>query len=274
MDGLWSSPDLAALLRLAALNREALALSGGWFRVPAQLAPDGRPSAPPQHEGAGAGGTSPPTTTSGNDFYRLFLDETMTYSSAVFAHAGPVPRRCPAEQVPARRGRRRARAGAARPRDRHGLGRVRPATRRASSGCRVTTITISQEQHDLAGARVRGGRSRPTSSTSSCATTATSTGTYDAIVSIEMLEAVGAEYLATFFEACDRALRPGGRLSLQVDHLPGCRLRARSSAARTGSRPTSSRAGCARRWRSSSGRPATPGLLDPGRRRHRRATTS
>ena len=45
-------------------------------------------------------------------------------------------------------------------------------------------------------------------------------GTYDAIVSIEMLEAVGAEYHATFFEACDRALRPGGRLGLQVITFP------------------------------------------------------
>ena len=46
------------------------------------------------------------------------------------------------------------------------------------------------------------------------------TGTYDAIVSIEMLEAVGAEYLPTFFETCDRALLPGGRLSLQSITLP------------------------------------------------------
>jgi cyclopropane-fatty-acyl-phospholipid synthase len=46
------------------------------------------------------------------------------------------------------------------------------------------------------------------------------TGTYDAIVSIEMLEAVGAEYLATYFEACDRVLRPGGRLSVQVICFP------------------------------------------------------
>jgi cyclopropane-fatty-acyl-phospholipid synthase len=38
MDGLWSSPDLGALLRLAARERESLALAGGWFRVPAQLA--------------------------------------------------------------------------------------------------------------------------------------------------------------------------------------------------------------------------------------------
>ena len=46
------------------------------------------------------------------------------------------------------------------------------------------------------------------------------TGTYDAIVSIEMLEAVGAEYFATFFEMCDAALVPGGRLSLQSITFP------------------------------------------------------
>ena len=45
-------------------------------------------------------------------------------------------------------------------------------------------------------------------------------GTYDAIVSIEMLEAVGAEYFGTFFEVCDRALRPGGRMSLQSITFP------------------------------------------------------
>ncbi|MGO9181032.1 MAG: class I SAM-dependent methyltransferase [Candidatus Limnocylindrales bacterium] len=45
-------------------------------------------------------------------------------------------------------------------------------------------------------------------------------GTYDAIVSIEMLEAVGAEYYATFFEVCDAALMPGGRMSLQSITFP------------------------------------------------------
>ena len=49
MDGLWSSPDLAALLRVAALNREALALSAGWWRVPAAAAADHRAPAAAQH---------------------------------------------------------------------------------------------------------------------------------------------------------------------------------------------------------------------------------
>ena len=77
-------------------------------------------------------------------------------------------------------------------------------------GCRVTSITISRgaaRARDASGSVAAGLDDlvdRP-----SCATTATSPGTYDAIVSIEMLEAVGAEYFATFFEACDR--RPACR---------------------------------------------------------------
>jgi cyclopropane-fatty-acyl-phospholipid synthase len=86
-------------------------------------------------------------------------------------------------------------------------------------GCRVTSITISQEQHDLARKRVRAAgledlvdiQMRDYRDIG---------GTYDAVVSIEMLEAVGAEYFATFFEICDAALVPGGRLSLQSITFP------------------------------------------------------
>ncbi len=86
-------------------------------------------------------------------------------------------------------------------------------------GCRVTSITISREQQALATERVRAAglddlvdiQLRDYRDIE---------GTYDAIVSIEMLEAVGAEYFATFFEACDRALVPGGRLSLQSITFP------------------------------------------------------
>jgi cyclopropane-fatty-acyl-phospholipid synthase len=83
----------------------------------------------------------------------------------------------------------------------------------------VTSITISKEQHALATERVRaaGLADRVEIQLRDYRDIA---GTYDAIVSIEMLEAVGAEYLAAFFEACDRALRPGGRLGLQVITFP------------------------------------------------------
>ena len=83
VDGLWSSPDLAALLRVAARNRESLALSSGWFRVPLQirrtLAHRTR-----RNTRRGARRNIAAHYDLGNDFYRLFLDETLTYSCAVF----------------------------------------------------------------------------------------------------------------------------------------------------------------------------------------------
>ena len=217
MDGLWSSPDLPALLRLAARNREALALSGGWFRVPAQL---GRTIAHRTRRNTRSGSRSNIAAhyDLGNDFYRLFLDETLTYSSAVFASADQSladAQRNKYRQLAANAG---LRAG------QHvleiGTGWGGFALYAAGElGCRVTTITISKEQHALARERVRDAGLEHLVDVQ-LRDYRDVEGTYDAIVSIEMLEAVGAEYHATFFETCDRALRPGGRLSLQVITFP------------------------------------------------------
>jgi cyclopropane-fatty-acyl-phospholipid synthase len=216
-DGLWSSPDLPGLLRLAARDREALALSAGWFRVPAQVR---RTIAHRIRRNTRTGSRRNIAAhyDLGNDFYQLFLDETMTYSSAVFA----TPDQSLAE---AQRNKYRivaANAGLAA--GQHvleiGTGWGGFALYAAGElGCRVTSVTISREQYDLARARVHAAglddlvevQLRDYRDVE---------GTYDAIVSIEMLEAVGAEYLATFFEVCDRALRPGGRMSLQVITFP------------------------------------------------------
>ena len=83
MDGLWSSPDLPALLKVAALNREALALPTGWWRVPLRLRKTLAHRAR-RNTVAGSRRNIEAHYDLGNDFYRLFLDETMTYSSAVF----------------------------------------------------------------------------------------------------------------------------------------------------------------------------------------------
>ena len=153
MDGLWSSPDLAALLRVAALNREALALSAGWWRVPAQLrrtfAHRLRRNTRRQSRRNIAAHYD-----LGNDFYRLFLDETMTYSSAVFASPDQ-------SLADAQRNKYRLIAeGAGLTRGQHvleiGTGWGGFALYAAGElGCRVTSITISREQHDLARERVR-----------------------------------------------------------------------------------------------------------------------
>lgn len=217
MDGLWSSPDLEALIELAALNRSAIDLGRGWWRrllqVPRTLAHRARRNTRDQ-----ARRNVSAHYDLGNDFYRLFLDETITYSSAVFDAADQ-------SLADAQRNKyRRIAEGAGLTAGQHvleiGSGWGGFALYAAGElGCQVTSITISQEQHDLARERVRAAglehlvdiQMRDYREVS---------GTFDAVVSIEMLEAVGAEYFETFFEACDRALRPGGRLSLQVITFP------------------------------------------------------
>jgi cyclopropane-fatty-acyl-phospholipid synthase len=86
-------------------------------------------------------------------------------------------------------------------------------------GCRVTSVTVSKAQRDLAVERVRASGLQDLVDIQ-LRDYREIEGTYDAVVSIEMLEAVGAEYYEAFFEACDRALKPGGRLSLQTIAFP------------------------------------------------------
>ncbi len=217
MDGQWSSPDLEALIELAALNRSALALTNGWWRVPLQL-PRVVAHRARRNSRARARQNISAHYDLGNDFYRLFLDETMTYSCAVFEAPGQA-------LADAQRAKyRRIAEGAGLTAGMHvleiGSGWGGFALYAAGElGCRVTSITISREQHALARERVRAAglghlvdiELRDYRDIS---------GTYDAIVSIEMLEAVGAEYYETYFAAVDRALKPGGRFSLQVITFP------------------------------------------------------
>jgi len=217
VDGQWSSPDLVGLIELAALNRSALALDGGWWHRLAQwpitIAHRRRRNTP-----AGARRNIHAHYDLGNDLYRLFLDETMTYSSAVFEHGGQA-------LADAQRAKYRRLA------DDAGL---RPGMHVLEIGsgwggfalyaagerdCRVTSITISTEQYDLATERVRaaGLDDRVDIQLRDYRDVE---GTFDAVVSIEMLEAVGAEYHDAYFRAVDRALRPGGRFALQVITFP------------------------------------------------------
>ena len=217
VDGLWSSPDLPALLRVAALNREALALARGWWRLPIRLEKTLTHRAR-RNTVAGSRRNIEAHYDLGNDFYRLFLDETLAYSSAVFsspdqslADAQRNKFRVIAQRAGLRGGEHVLEIGS-------GWGGF-ALYAAGELGCRVTTITVSPAQHRLATERIAAAGLADRVSVE-LRDYRDIRGTYDAIVSIEMLEAVGADYYATFFEVCDRALVPGGRMSLQVITFP------------------------------------------------------
>ena len=217
MDGQWSSPDLEALIELAALNRSALGLAARWWRLPLEI-PRRLAHRARRNTKARARENISAHYDLGNDFYRLFLDETMTYSSAVFE--SPDQSLADAQRAKYRRIAEGAGLRAGMHVMEIGTGWGGFALYAAGElGCRVTTITISREQHDLARARVREAGLEHLVEVE-LRDYRDVEGEYDAVVSIEMLEAVGADYFATYFEACDRALKPGGRLSLQVIAFP------------------------------------------------------
>ncbi len=152
-----------------------------------------------------------------NDLFTSFLDETLTYSSALFQMDQPWADQTLEEaqlrkvhaildQAGVRRGMHVLEIGT-------GWGTL--AIEAARRGARVTTLTLSQEQAALAAERVAAAglgdlveiRLQDYREVE---------GTFDAIVSVEMIEAVGEEYWPTYFETLDRHLAPGGAAAVQA----------------------------------------------------------
>ena len=217
MDGGWSSPDLVALLKVAAVNRSALALTSGWWRAPSQAARTLAHRARRNTVGQARRNITAHYDLS-NELYRLFLDETMTYSSAVYesddqplADAQRNKWRLMAEGAGLRKGMSVLEIGS-------GWGGF-AIYAAGELGCQVTTITLSDAQLELARERVAAAGLSDRVSVELRDYRAV-IGQFDAVVSIEMLEAVGAEYFATYFEVIDRALVSGGRAAVQTISLP------------------------------------------------------
>jgi cyclopropane-fatty-acyl-phospholipid synthase len=164
-----------------------------------------------------------------NELFALFLDETMTYSSALFA-TGADGTPLAGEHLLAQAQRRKVDALL----DRAGVGpgcRVLEvgtgwgelAIRAARRGACVVTVTISREQQGFAARRVAeaGLEGRVSVELRDYRDIE---GRFDAICSCEMLEAVGERYWDTFFGALDQHLAPGGRIGLQTITMPHDRL--------------------------------------------------
>jgi len=150
----------------------------------------------------------------GNDFYALFLDETMTYSCGIFENDSSTLAEASIEKYD-----RLCRKLHLSPADHVieiGCGWGGFAIHAASRyGCRVTGTTISQQQHEWATRRVQelglADRIRILFQDYRDLD-----GVYDKLVSIEMIEAVGHQFLGRFLQCCSRLLKPQGLMGLQA----------------------------------------------------------
>lgn len=213
MAGYWSCSDLPALIRIFVTNRKNLdALDGAWSKITA-----------PAHNllhwfrrntRKGSRSNIAAHYDLSNDFYALFLDQTMTYSCGIFekerstlreASLAKFERICHKLQL--------------RPEDHLleiGTGWGGFALYAATHyGCRVTTTTVSHRQYELARTRIQeaGLEDRIELLLEDYRELG---GRYDKLVSIEMIEAVGHHYLETFFRCCSERLKPEGLMVLQA----------------------------------------------------------
>ncbi|MGN0063007.1 MAG: class I SAM-dependent methyltransferase [Nocardioides sp.] len=152
-----------------------------------------------------------------NDLFATFLDPTLSYSSALFDPAEPFAAQgfeeAQLRKVHAVLDLAEVRAGSTVLEIGTGWGTL--AIEAARRGAQVTTLTLSTEQAELARERVRdaGLEDRVEVRLEDYRE---ATGRYDAVVSVEMVEAVGEEYWPTYFSALDRLLAPGGVVAVQA----------------------------------------------------------
>jgi cyclopropane-fatty-acyl-phospholipid synthase len=216
----WDSPDLVEVLTALAQQADSLVpqplqLCRRWY--------DARRPAGEENDLPGAARNIVRHYDLSNDLFAVFLDESMTYSAALFADE-----RATLGQAQARKIERLLDATGVRPGTRLleiGTGWGELAVRAARRGALVTSVTLSDQQARLARARataedlenlvdIRVQDYRDVA------------GSFDSIVSVEMIEAVGERWWPTYFRTLDRCLAPGGRIGLQAITMAHDRLMA------------------------------------------------
>jgi cyclopropane-fatty-acyl-phospholipid synthase len=213
MDGLWSTPDLTGVLRFFSANFDAASrlARGGWIVRSMNML---RHAFTRRNSRTGARRNIMAHYDLGNAFYEAWLDPSMTYSSAMFESPNQS-----LEQAQMNKYRNIC--------DRLNAG---PSSRILEIGCgwggfaeyaakhrgsQVTCLTISPAQRDYAEARMaRQGLSGQVEIR--LEDYRDHKGSYDAVASIEMFEAVGEAYWPGYFSKVHASLRPGGRAALQI----------------------------------------------------------
>jgi len=210
VEGWWDTPDLSAFLTMAAINQDASfsgsfgpvfkrTVSGAWNAVK----PDRR---------RGAVDTMADHYNLGNEFYELWLDPSMTYSSGLFTHTDDLEA---AQRAKYARIAELAGVSAGTDVLEIGSGWGGFAEYAARAGASVTGLTIAEEQCRYADKRMaEAGLSDRT--TFKLLDFADQRGEFDAVVSIEMIESIDHDRWPALFDAIAANLRPGGRAGLQA----------------------------------------------------------
>ncbi len=221
IDGLWDTPSIDKLTQLAFANEDAFAghLHGSFFNRTMFLLTDRLLR---RNSRRGSARNIQAHYDVGNDFYRLWLDESLTYSSALFGG-----RQTSLEAAQTRKYQRLLDRikGAGETVLEIGCGWGGFAEAAADEGRQVTGLTISPSQHAFATERLAGK-----SADIRLCDYRDVRGKFDSIVSIEMIEAVGERYWPTYFSQIKNSLAEHGRAALQAiivedDHFDGYRRR-------------------------------------------------
>lgn len=222
MDGDWDAEDLVSVVSLFVANAELFDRDTPFNRLSDLL--NRALHALRRNSRAGSRRNVAAHYDLGNGFYELFLDPGMTYSCALFEDGKE-----PLEKAQERKLRRVAELARLAPAQTVleigcGWGSFAEIAAR-DFGCRVVGLTLSTEQAAFARARLaRAGLSDRVEIRLADYRTLLSSGErFDRLVSIEMLEAVGHDYLPRFFETCDAALGPGGIGVVQSITIPDAR---------------------------------------------------
>ena len=207
--GDWSSPDPVPLFDLFMRNRRSLgetARSSGPVRLAVRLLHWRRRNHP-----GGSRRNIAAHYDLGNDFYREWLDPSLTYSSALFAGADEPLEAAQARKLDAILARSGARPGDALLEIGCGWGSL--ALLAGERGVRVDGLTLSTDQRDLVERRARDAGADNVRVLLQDYREVQ--GRYDAVASIEMVEAVGEDYWPAYLDAVARVLAPGGRAAIQ-----------------------------------------------------------
>jgi len=212
MRGYWSTSQLVDVVRLFVLNMETLeGLEGGLARFTSPVRKAIHTLRRNTRDGSRRNIAA--HYDLGNEFFRLFLDETLMYSAATFEHTGQSLYDAQLARLDTICRKLELKPGDHLLEIGTGWGGLALHAAR-HFGCRVTTTTISREQWQLARERVREAGLEDRIEVL-CEDYRDLNGTYDKLVSIEMIEAIGHQYYDTYFERCARLLKPEGAMLLQ-----------------------------------------------------------